>query len=113
MNEREKAVHAARASISDARLTAFLRAANTSDGDSVFAVKLINERLASDRSLDAIFYDGDGYGYSLAVESLFNSTYRIDFGCQAGPLAGDGGSWEVEFDGDSVQEITNRGIWIS
>ena len=83
--------------------------------DRVLSLRLIVGHRTSEtsESLDAVFYDGDIYGYSLTAERLTDSKFRIGFGCRAGPAAGDGETWEVTFEGDSVHEITNRGIWIS
>lgn len=94
--QRERSVRAARRKLSDERLTAFLRAVR--GGDGVLAIKLINESLDAGEGLDAIFYDGDEFGYSLPVDRISPSVFLIAFGCQAGPLAGDGGEWMVGFD---------------
>ena len=82
--------------------------------DHVLSLRLIVGHRTSEtsESLDAVFYDGDIYGYSLVAERLSDSKFRIEFGCQAGPSAGDSGTWEVTFEGNSVQNIKTRGIWI-
>jgi hypothetical protein len=115
MNDRQEGIRQARAKLGDARLFSFLSAANVHYGGHVHALRLFKGRCASgtSESLDAVFYDGDIYGYSLTAERLTDSKFRIGFGCRAGPAAGDGETWEVTFEGDSVHEITNRGIWIS
>jgi hypothetical protein len=66
--------------------------------DSPLAVKLINESLDKGDSLDEIFFTSDEYGYSISVTRLEDLTFKISFGCQVAPLAGDGGVGEVEFD---------------
>jgi hypothetical protein len=72
-------------------------------------LRVIQGHCASEtsESLDAVFYDGDIYGYSLTAERLSDSKFQIDFGCQAGPTTGDGGTWEVTFEGQSVYEMKN------
>jgi len=111
-NSRERAIHAARKKISDTRLIAFLRAARkTSSG--VLAVSLACDAFDEGKSLDDLFYDGDIYGYSLRVMLQDEDTYRIEFGCQAGPTAGDGGTWTVAFEGDEVMSIRGGMTYIS
>jgi hypothetical protein len=45
---------------------------------------------------------------------LPDSAFRISFGCQAGPLAGDGGEWEVVFDNrGNVCSLSGGHSWIS
>jgi len=111
-NSREKSVRAARKKISDERLIAFLRAARE-ESQGVLAVELACDNLDKGKSLDELFYDGDVYGYSLWVQSRGEDTYKIAFSCQAGPTAGDGGEWEVVFDGDTVASITGGLNYIS
>lgn len=113
MTPREQQVHDARQIISDGRLLAFFRAVNRMHARGVFAVKLIGDALDIGETLDEIFYDGDDFGYLLSAEQTSDSTYRIEFGCQAGPDAGDGGEWEVSFAGDEVLTISGGWTWIS
>lgn len=115
MNEREVGIRQARTEIGDVRLIVFLQTADVRHGDHVLALRLIQGHCASEtsESLDAVFYDGDIYGYSLAAERLSDSKFRIDFGCQAGPTAGDGGNWLVDFNGDAVRLIDAESFWIS
>jgi hypothetical protein len=96
MNTRERSVRTARRKLSDEQLTAFLRAIR--DSASLLAVTLINESLDAGEGLDGIFYDGDERGFSLSVTRVSRTVFRIQFGCLAGPLAGDGGEWDVAFD---------------
>jgi hypothetical protein len=113
MTTREQQVHDARQIISDGRLLAFFRAANRMQARGVFAVELIGDALDRGETLDAIFYDGEDFGYLLSAEQTSGSTYRIEFGCQAGPSAGDGGEWEVSFAGDEVLTVSGGWTWIS
>jgi len=111
-NSRERAIHAARKKISDTRLIAFLRAARkTSSG--VLAVSLACDAFDEGKSLDDLFYDGDIYGYSLRVIPKEGGKYHIEFGCQAGPMAGDGGAWTVAFEGDVIASIRGGRSYIS
>lgn len=110
MNTREKRVRAARWLISDERLTAFFRAIRE-NGD-VIAVKLINEHLDKGEQLDDIFYTGEGYGYSISVKKISQSSFVITFGCVAGHDAGDGGNWQVSFAGDRVHSVHGGISWI-
>jgi hypothetical protein len=111
MNAREQRIREAREMISDARLTAFLKAIRSPR--EVLAAKLINDDLDKGERLDDIFYTGDEYGYLLSVTRESESRFEISFGCAAGSLAGDGGEWQVSFDGDAVQSVSGGGFWIS
>jgi hypothetical protein len=111
ITHRERGVRAARRRISDERLTAFLWAIQ--DDQDVYAAQLIRRDLDGGKSLDAIFYTGDEYGFSLSVRRVSEFSFDIRFGCQAGPLAGDGGEWRVSFDGDRVRSIDARSAWVS
>jgi hypothetical protein len=111
-NSREKSVRAARKKISDERLIACLRAARE-ESQGVFAVELACDNLDKCKSLDELFYTGDIYGYSLRVQPRGEDKYKIEFSCQAGPTAGDGGEWDVVFDGDTVASITGGLNFIS
>jgi hypothetical protein len=111
-NSREKAVRSARKKISDDRLIAFLRAAREAS-PAVLAIQLACEKLDEGKLLDELFYDGDVYGYFLRVQSRDKEKYKIEFSCQAGPTAGDGGEWEVVFEGDTVVSITGGRTYIS
>lgn len=112
MNKRERDARAARQHLSDARLVAFLRAANESE-TGVFAISLICEVLDQGKTLDDIFYNGTDFGYMLSVDHMSESSFQIHFGCHAAPLAGDGGLWDVSFTGDEVASISIGSTWIS
>ena len=114
MSERERNVRRARTSISDRRLIAFFRAAKSAG--SPLAVEMINDYLDEGKSLDEIFYGGidfhfgDECGFRLAVESTGPSAFCIFFSCLAGPLAGDGASWDVVFGPDDQVQSIEQGI---
>jgi len=81
--------------ISDERLIAFFRAIRGKTR--VLAIKLINDDLDQGKRLNEIFYTGEDYGFHLSGKRRSESRYEISFRCLAGPLAGDGGSWEILF----------------
>ena len=110
-DETPSEVRKARRVISDERLIAFLRAAR--GDDSVLAITVVNKQLDEGASLDEIFFTGEREGYQLSAARMAESTFEISFGCQAGPLAGDGGEWRVVFVGDAVQAFLGGTYWMS
>ena len=53
-------------------------------------------------------------GFSLSVTRVSHAVFRIAFGCQAGPLTGDGGEWTVAFDSRGrVVSVDAGPCWIS
>ena len=114
MNTREQQIKKSRRLMCDQRAVAFFRAVRaTGSAENCLAVTLINEELDKDVDLDTIFYTREPYGYSLEVSEEGPDLFHISFGCQAGPEAGDGGSWSVKFDGDKVVSIASDTFWIS
>lgn len=111
MNTREEEVRASRELLSDQRLKAFFRAAQAHS--TVRAVRLINREIDDGQTLDSIFYTGDAFGFSLSVSQASFNEVTIEFGCQVAPEAGDGGSWEVVFDGDTIALLASDSEWIS
>ena len=79
MTKRERSIRTARRKVTDARLTAFLRAVK--DDAVVLAVALINQHLDAGEGLDEIFYDGDEFGFSLFVARVAEAVFQIEFGC--------------------------------
>ena len=113
MLPRERSVSKARKSINDARLVAFLRAAGSPE-TGILAVKLILDHLNAGQSLDEIFYDGKEFGFDLDVKKQPDGSFVIQFGCVAGELAGDGGSWVVKFnEKDEVVGLEGTERWMS
>ncbi len=109
---RERAVADARRRLGDERLLAFLRACR--NYDDILACKLINDKMDEGKNLDEIFYTGNEYGYLLAVRGGKGGAFAISFGCQAGPTAGDGGTWKVQFDSDGeIFDMQLKDQWIS
>lgn len=104
---REITIQLSRKLISDNRLTQFLRAAGINNP--VIAINIINRHLDNGASLDSILYTGEDIGFQLIVEQRTENSFEIGFGCQAGGLAGDSGSWQVAFDEqDQVRSIALR-----
>ena len=94
------------------RVIAFLRAVRN-DG-SCKAVGFVNEQLDNGEALEDIFFDGDEFGYRMSVKTSDHHRFSVEFGCLVAPLAGDGGTWEVEFDEmGAVVDATSAGGWIS
>lgn len=111
MNQREARIEAAREQISDERLRAFFRAVR--DAPDVVAVQIVNDLLDQGHPLDDMFYTGEDYGLELLVDRVSESQYMIAFGCTAGPDAGDGGEWNVVYDGDAVDQVHGGLSWTS
>ncbi len=113
MNSRERQISKARKNITDKRLAAFLKAA-AGFKDIVLATGLFDRQVNGGRTLDEIFYDGREFGFSLKVSPKSQNIYEIEFGCLAGPLAGDGGTWLVVFDdADIVISLESQSMWMS
>ncbi len=92
---------------------AFLRAALVASAD-ILAVKLINDALDRGESLDTVLLEGDRHGYWLEVHELEPRRFEVKFGCQPGPMAGDGGTWIVTFDRSrAVIECQGTEMWMS
>ncbi|MEX2578264.1 MAG: hypothetical protein WD342_09120 [Verrucomicrobiales bacterium] len=96
--------------LGEGRFIAFLRS-QKDDGD-ILAVKFFNDGLDEGVPMREILTEGDAFGYQLEVSSVSADRFRIDFGCLAGPEAGDGGTWEVEFDGDRPVEVVASRHWV-
>ena len=81
---------------------------------SCIAVRLCNEALDSGRSTAEIFFTGEEFGFQLQVARLSEFRFTVEFGCLAGPLAGDGGEWDVIVDRTgAIVRAVQRGKWIS
>ena len=111
MNGREKRFMRAIQRLGAERFISFVRAVRA---DRCTAVELINEALDAGSTLESTFVTGNEFGYSISVKRLGKGRFLIGFGCQAGPLAGDGGEWEVRFDEhDAVASVVPGVFWIS
>jgi hypothetical protein len=111
-NSRERAVTRALRLLGRERFVSFVRAIR--QGSNCVAVQLVNEELDEGSGVDGLFFTGDESGYQLSVTRIATLEFRIEFGCQAGPLAGDGGEWDVLFDVEgSVSRVTGGASWIS
>ena len=76
-------------------------------------MKLINQAIKEGRYLDEIFYTGDIYGYHLVARDTDENTIELEFGYQAGPLAGDGSHYWLVFDDDGRVTIEFGSPWES
>src|SRR5687768_16640557 len=93
-------------------VTNFLRAANVSTAP--LAVRLANRDLDEGRSLEALLFTGEKFGYQLSVKPIAAQRFEIAFGCIAGPTEGDGGEWVVAFDEhDRVLEMSGGLEWMA
>jgi hypothetical protein len=98
--------------LDDARLIAFLR--HVGENAHISAVRFILEDLDEGQTLDDIFYNGKKSGYTLDVERKSNLEFVVAFGCIAGPTAGDGAKWEVEYDEEgNVLRAEPGDMWIA
>ncbi|KXK27600.1 MAG: hypothetical protein TR69_WS6001000044 [candidate division WS6 bacterium OLB20] len=106
--------------LSDKQVVNFLNAASPG---SCLAVQLAQDHLKEGKSIKELFTkhsspfgitDEAVYGHYIKAHKLSEKRYQIEFGCHAGPLAGDGGTWIVEFDkDDKVVSCDQVGRWIS
>jgi hypothetical protein len=109
--QREKRARQALKLLGHDRCTAFIRAIR--EDRHCIAVKLLNEQLDAGTDLDTIFFTGEEFGFQLSAAPIGPDRFRIEFSCRAGPLAGDGGAWDVLFDADgSASEATGVDEWI-
>lgn len=100
------------------RLLSFTR--SVSEGNCT-APKVLQDHLEEGEALESIFelkpfLEGQDalYGFQLSAVEIGDGHFAINLGCQAGPLAGDGGSWEVTFDDEgNVVDVTGGQTWIS
>lgn len=109
---RERRSRRAFATLGAARFVAFLRAVQDPAG--CHAVTLFLEHLDRGEPVKAILFDGEAFGYSLDLEVVAPSLFRIEFGCQLDGLLGDGGTWDVGFDaGGAVISVVPGVFWKS
>ncbi len=113
---RQTAREAASAKAMDAlgreRFVAFIRAIR--NVGHCTAVDIMNGALDEGHTPDAVFFDGEEYGFHLSVIHETPARVHIEVGCQAAPMAGDGGEWDVTFSSDGrVLRVTGGASWIS
>ena len=109
----------AKSTLNDKRTINFLRAI-VDDGKEILAVKLVNRDLDEGQTVKEIFtlekspfWDGMA-GFSISAKKIEENKFKITFGCQVLPEAGDGGWWVVEFnDIDEVVSCEDAGMWVS
>lgn len=111
-NSRERKANKALDVLGRDRFAAFIRSLDMNGG--CRAVDLMQRALAEGSTPDQEFFTGEVCGFHLDVEFKGRDRVRIAFGCQAAPLAGDGGEWTVTFAEDgSVVKVSGGGTWIS
>jgi hypothetical protein len=111
MNIREISIENSRKEFSDVLLMSFFR--SIEGNEKITAINNFIEEITKQKSLDEIFYTGEEFGYTLSIQKKMDETYIIRFGYQAGPLAGDGGEWEVAIVGQKVVKLTLHTTWIN
>ena len=77
------------------------------------AVRFFLEELETGKTPEQVFVTGDDFGYSLHARAMADGEFRIAFGCDAGPLCGDGGEWEMQFDENGDAAVVSAVFWIS
>lgn len=92
--------------LGEARFTAVIRCL-LDKNKGCLALKLMNDYLDAGKKPIKVFYEGGVYGFHLGVSEQRPNTYHVSFGCIAGHLAGDGGSWLVNFDEDGQVRKVN------
>lgn len=112
VSDRKHSARRALNSVGNGRFVAFMRAIRHEQ--SPHAVKMMNEALDSGNDAEETLLAGDEYGYNLDVRRVGPRRYWINFGCIAGPLAGDGAEWEVQYDEeDRVVSAESDSFWVS
>lgn len=111
LNKKEKRIYRARKKLGDDLLADFFRVMG--ENPDILAIKLMNDALDEDRSFDEIFYNGDIYGFFLSAKDIDEQTIELEFGFQAGPLAGDGNTYHLVFAEDDYYDIYPGSAWIS
>jgi len=111
LNTREKRIYRARKKITDQLLLEFLNVMG--ENPDTLAMKLINQSITEGLSLDEIFYTGETFGYNLIARDIDEDTIELEFGYQAGFLAGDGNHYWLVFDDDGQVTIEFGEPWLS
>jgi hypothetical protein len=111
LNTREKRIYRARKKLGDEFFLDFFEVMR--DYQDTLAMKFVIEGIDEGESLDEIFYTGGEFGYNLSTRDEEENSIVIDFGCQAGPLAGDGNWYFIQFEEDGSYVIDFGGGWIS
>jgi hypothetical protein len=92
----------------------FSKAINSERDQKITAVKLMNEAIIRGEDIESIFFTDDESGFSLLIQPLEKNSSKVEFGCAAGPLAGDGGEWIVRFEPDGRVAGVKIGIeWMA
>lgn len=121
LNASERRTLAARRLLGDKRVVAFLRAADAGQPRQwgIAALRMAHDHLNHSGTPRTLFWPWrgtptKGSGYFLTVRRSGPDQFRIEFGCVAGPHAGDGGEWDVVFDArHRVKRIDQLSSWVS
>ncbi|MBK9177632.1 MAG: hypothetical protein IPM46_15145 [Flavobacteriales bacterium] len=105
----------------DKRVVAFLRAAAAGQPLTwgIKALRMAMDQLDHGGTPRTFFWPWrgsptEGSGFYLMARRTGTDMYRIEFGCVAGPTAGDGGEWDVIFDvRHRVRRIDLISAWVS
>ncbi len=116
----ERRTLAARRLMGDKRVVAFLRAAAAGQAPTwgIAALRMAMDQLDQGGSPRRLFWPWrgsptKGSGFFLKARRIGTDSYRIEFGCVAGPTVGDGGEWDVIFDaGHRVRRIDLILAWV-
>lgn len=108
-----KRIYRARKKLGDETLINFFRVMGNQPDTK--AISIINESLDDGQSLDEIFYDDHplGGGFFLIARDLDETTIELEFGYVAGPLAGDGNTYQLVFEEDGSYTIYPGYPWLS
>lgn len=117
----ERRTLAARRLLGDKRVVAFLRTAAAGQAPTwgIRALQMAIAELKQGGTPRTLFwpwrgYPADGSGFFLQARRTGTDAFRIEFGCEAGPTAGDGGEWDVIFDArHRVRRIDLVSAWVS
>lgn len=119
LSKREVQIRAVRKRLGDDRIRTFLRAVR-SDAR-VIAIRLANQALDIGGSIDDVFFPPIGdtqdrrrgeHGLYIESRRKRDGTYRITLGYAGGRLIGDGGTWDVAFEGDNVASVELYEQWM-
>ena len=111
LSTREKRIYRARKKLGDEFFLEFFRVMR--DYQSSLAMEIMVRSLDEGKSLDEIFYTGGQFGFLLRTTDEEENSIIIEFGYQAGPLAGDGNSYYIQFDKNGDFLINISGSWDS
>ena len=111
LSTREKSIYRARKKLTDEFLLDFFEFMR--EYQDTLAMSFIIRSLDEGLTLDEIFYTGERFGYSLRTRKEEENSIVIEFGYQAGPLAGDGRWYFIQFEEDGNFVVDFGAVWDS